>query len=432
MIHEFKVSNFLSFREEQTLSFEATSDKTFEDLYCVKKKANLRLLKMGMIYGANASGKSNVLKAIDYLRTFVLSGRKDKTMSINPPIFAFDPQYASKPTQFHLSFFIGETRYIYKLELTKEVVLYEKLEFYPGTQPAKIFERTYAEKEDIAVIEFGDKSKSGLDSKDRAIFESHIIRNISVIGAYTGVNISSPPLDEVLDWFKNRLAGIINPTADLVPRTTDLLSRNDQFKDFVLEQLRKADYNVGDIIVKDRPLLDKEKNAIDRISPFLLGGSFASTKADIQVSLNHLLKEIFFSHYTSRGKFELPFESQSEGTKRYYGLSSVMYQLFEENTIAVIDEIESSLHFDLINYFIRSFLVNSKSSQLLFTTHNIQILAEDFLRRDVIWFTEKQDDGSTVLFSYPEVRLHKNISPYNAYKIGKIGAKPELGSIYTD
>lgn len=416
MIHEFRVGNFLSFKEEQALSFEAVGDKTFEDIYCVRKKANLRLLKMGIVYGANASGKSNLLKALDYLRTLVIKRPEDKTVPIPLPQFAFDPAYQEKPTTFYLSFYVGPTRYIYSLWLNQEVIIKEQLTFYPGIQPAVAFERAYDEAEDKAHIDFGDKLS--LDAREKLILEGAVFRNSTVLAAYNKANVSAAVLSEVLRWFQEHLQELVSPEVGLAAQAAALIQREKAAKMMILEVLKRAGLNIKDVQVeKGKAILEE---------------AFQKTIGQIPNGDNMGGYKTTFLHETALGDFELPIQAESAGTQRYYGLACLLYRLRRNNAILPIDELESSLHYSLVNHFLRAFLVNTTEAQLIFTTHNIQILAEDFLRRDVIWFTEKQEDGSTELFAYTDVKLHKNISPFNAYKIGKLGAKPELGEIYMD
>jgi uncharacterized protein len=377
MIHEFKVSNFLSFKEEQTLSFEATSDKTFEDIYCVRKKANLRLLKLGIVYGANASGKSNLLKALDFLRALAVNRPDDKTRPILLPQFAFDPAYQEKPTTFYLSFFIGQNRFIYALELNREVILQEQLTFYPGTQPAIVFDRAYDEKEDKARIDFGEKL--GLDARDKLILEGAVFRNSTVLAAYNKANVSATVLTEVLAWFQGHLRQLINPNVDLTAQATALIQEEESAKMLILEALQRADLKVKDIQVEKDPELER-KNSL----------TWDTTADELQKSLSQVSERFYlryykttFLHETALGDFELPIQAESAGTRRYYGLAYLLYHLRRDNTIAIIDELDSSLHYDLVNHFLLTFLVNTTEAQLIFTTHNIQILAEDFLRRDV-------------------------------------------------
>ena len=141
MILEFKIKNFLSFKDEVTFSFEATKDKTLEDYHVVKVAEGVRLLKLGIVYGANASGKTNLLNAFDFLRDFwfnVADSKEDET-GVVP--FLLDPEKPLQPSSFKLSFYVGSTKYVYSLEITEKQVLLEKLEYYPGVQPAVVFER---------------------------------------------------------------------------------------------------------------------------------------------------------------------------------------------------------------------------------------------------------------------------------------------------
>jgi AAA15 family ATPase/GTPase len=141
--------------------------------------------------------------------------------------------------------------------------------------------------------------------------------------------------------------------------------------------------------------------------------------------------ELLFSHLTDNGEFALPEKIESRGTIRFMGIAVLLKQLLQENKIICIDEVETSLHYELLSYFIKVFLSNSeKGSQLILTTHDINLLDEDFIRRDTIWFTDKDSCGETKLTRLSSLGLHKNLSPYNAYKQGKLVKLPFLGSIY--
>jgi len=141
--------------------------------------------------------------------------------------------------------------------------------------------------------------------------------------------------------------------------------------------------------------------------------------------------ELMFKHQTDNGEFELPEELESMGTIRFMGMAIILRELLQENNIVSIDEIESSLHYELLSYFLKVFLANSeKNSQLIMTTHDINLLNEDFIRRDSVWFTDKDSCGETHLTRLSSLGLHKNLSPYNAYKQGKLVKLPFFGSIY--
>lgn len=114
-------------------------------------------------------------------------------------------------------------------------------------------------------------------------------------------------------------------------------------------------------------------------------------------------------------------------------LSVLLYKVLHEERIMIIDEIESSLHYELLSYFVRTFIASSETpSQILFTTHDLNLLNEDFIRRDTIWFTEKDEYGASRLTRLPQYGLHKNVSPYNAYRQNKLARLPFVGSQYID
>src|SRR5690606_20632360 len=127
-------------------------------------------------------------------------------------------------------------------------------------------------------------------------------------------------------------------------------------------------------------------------------------------------------------------QKESSGTKRYFGLGGSLYVLIRGSHMLCIDELETSLHPDLMKHFLQVFLMNSGRSQLLITTHNLSLMADsDFIRRDALWFSEKKDDGSVALFSaadFDTTALRKDANLINAYKTGRLGAKPNLGSPY--
>lgn len=398
MIHEFSVENFLSFRSEQILSFEATTDKAFEAFYLVDKKS-MKLLKLGLVYGANASGKTNLLLALDFLRKSVLYTKDDKTVGTGTMPFLLSPEMSQSPTHFHISFFINLTRYVYDLSMDSDKVVVEKLVYYPGTQPALVFERNYKEKEGLSYIHFGEKA--ALSTRDKIVLEGNTISNQTVLASYLVSNVYSSIIEAVVNWFKTKLLGLVSAKTRLYESTVEMISQDDLKRQFSIDALRFADLHISDIQIK------REREEV-------------AGKA----------KEIFFQHSTKEGDFLLPFSVESEGTQRYFGLTGPLSKLMDDDVVISIDEIESSLHYELVNTYLRTFLANSGNSQLLCSTHDINLLDEDFIRRDVVWFCEKGEDGSSELYPLKAFKMHKNLSILNAYKVGKLGAKPEPSQIY--
>ncbi len=421
MIASFSVYNFLSFRSEQTLSFEAFPNKDFEDLNCVEVKEGVRLLKLGVLYGSNASGKTNVLKALNFVRRFVQSSRSNKTESTGFIPFLFDDELAKQPGGFSLTFYLGKTKYIYQLKLDDTVVFYERLVYYPSTQPALVFERAYDKKLDKSIIEFG--GTAGLNSNERKLIEGFTIKNSSVIASYGKANIKRTVINDVYDWFSKEFLRIVTPRTDLFAYTCTNVEKEEKCKELILEFLQKADFNISDILFKENKLKIEEINE--------WGAQIPESDKQKIVKEGHLkVREVLFKHKTDLSEKTMPIKYQSSGTLRYYEMGGLLARLLHPGTFMMIDELENSLHTDLVTHFLKTFLANTERSQLLVTTHDIHLLGEDFLRRDSIWFTEKNQDGASELFSLLDFKLHKNLSPFNAYRVGKLGAKPQPGSIF--
>jgi len=425
MILEFKIQNFLSFKNQMTFSFEATSDKTLDDYYVAVQKDGTRILKMGMVYGANASGKSNLIEGFEFISEFIHKtppeGRNAETDFIP---FQFG-KTAKEPGRFELTFYVEDKKYRYSLVIDQEKVLEEKLLFYPGTQPAIIFERFFDSKNKISVIEFGSKIK--VSEQAREAIQLKTLKNTSVIAGYNQVNISIPEIGIVNDWFENQFLNAINPYTDLTRFSDKGVKSNPEIKKHTLDFLKEADFNIDDILFEDRS---------QEISERMLGILEKAPLTDEEITKIKKDKvfqyeETVFRHKIVEGQksvfYTMPSNMQSQGTLRYYGLAGPFYHAVKNNAFLPIDEIGSALHPLLVFHFIKEFLKESKQAQLLFTTHNISLLNEkDLLRKDAIWFTEKKKDGSTDLFSLADFNFRKELSYYKAYKIGKFGGIPEL------
>ncbi|MEM7183643.1 MAG: ATP-binding protein [Spirochaetota bacterium] len=423
MIFEFRVKNYLSFREEQVLSFEASNSSNFASQYFVEVKEGVHILKLGLIYGANAAGKSNLLQALDFLHRFVLKQRQDKSQSTGCVPFQFDPSYLDMASEFYLCFYIKETKFIYTLRLKQTHVLYEKLIYYPSNQPALVYERTFDDKTEKSVVKFG--SRIALDRSDKTLISGLTIANSSVISSFAKANVQKSIFNDVYEWFSNNFMRMILPTTDLFAWTSSRIEKDEFCKNFVLDVLAKADFNISAIDIEE-----KEISVNKQIENFIsVMDTSDDLKNEILKNKKFKTKDITFLHKTKLSQAYLSKNLESNGTLRFYGLSGILNKLLTSSCFLAIDEIENSLHHDLVAHFLKTFLLNSQNSQLLFTTHDTNLLNEDFLRRDVVWFVEKNDLGESVLFSLLDFKLHKNLSPFNAYKIGKLGAKPNLGDI---
>ncbi len=430
MIINFSVKNFKCIKDTINLSFEASKSDFLEDYYVVEPKKGLRLLKLALIYGANASGKTTILEAIDFLRNLVLNPLEKKTDRLNLSPFVFEENQQYKNTSFTLEFFHDEIKYLYNLSVNRKFINKEKLFFF-NPNKALVFERETDPDNLVTNIKFGSKISIGKERKDSLL--GNTLSNNTVLGGYLKTNFQSSILTSVLDWFGKQLKPIVFSHTPLVPFISDQFNKGLINKNIFVEILRKADFGINDI--------NFQKKEIKATKDFI---EFLVNKTNITESELEKIKEeekyesveILIGHLLNNKKYFLHLDEESAGTQRYYELSGLLGLMMKEKSIILLDELESSLHPELIKHFLLTFLVNSKQSQLITTTHHRELLMEkDMLRNDVIWFTEKKPDLSTDLFSLRDFKtsvIRKQSSIYNAYRAGKFGATPSLHDYYID
>lgn len=429
MIAEFTVENFYSIRSTQKISFEPSSDSFMFDEYTYEVKDGVRLLKVGIIYGANASGKSNVLGAIDFFKMLVLrvpKGRNDTTRAIP---FLLDETSKTKATKMSMSFYVNQLKYILSFELDKRRIYSETLTVYESIRPTKLYSRSYDPDTDSSVIEFGTNLK--MAKKNQDTIAGNTINNCSVLAAFGNSNVEKTKLNDVYDYFAKQVKDVLAPgmlLSGYVKRHLDK-DKDGNLKKFILNFLKASDFNIEDVTLhEEEELITPELEQLIQKAPI-----------DDEAKLEMLKKgkitntELAFTHKAGNGLYELSEEYESNGTMRFLGMAVILNFLLKKNQFVPIDEVETSIHYELLSYFIKVFLANSnQTSQMLLTTHDINLLNEEFIRRDTIWFTDKDEQGQTNVVRLSTLGLHKNLSPYNAYKQGKLVKLPFLGSQYFD
>jgi len=417
-------------RDEQTLSFIPTNDDTSRDIYTEEVADGVSLLKIGCIYGSNASGKTNILKALDFFTQFMINDDLNKGDEIGVVPFLLDDVSRQERTQFEMTFYLNREKYRLNLVLDDKVIYEETLQVYSSVQPTLLYKRTYNAEKDATDIVFG--GKVGLVKKSREAIEGNTFNKRTVIAAFGKSNVEKSRLNLVYDFFSQRIAPIMYPQSSLMGFTKRRITkdRDGKLKKFILHFLKASDFNISDIAIHE-----EEVSITPEMELMIKNTSGMPEKAKEEILKKGTLRsdEMFFVHHTSNGDKELGEELESRGTKRYMGLATILYDLLVHGVILPIDEIETSIHYELLSYFIKVFLVNSKrGGQLIVSTHDINLLDEDYIRRDVIWFTDKNDCGETQLIRLSTLGLHKTLSVYNAYKQEKLVDLPFLDSIYMD
>lgn len=429
MIAEFTVENFYSIRSTQKISFEPSSDSFMSDEYTYEVKDGVRLLKVGIIYGANASGKSNVLGAIEFFKMLVLrvpKGRNDTTRAVP---FLLDETSKAKTTKMSMSFYVNQLKYILSFELDKKRIYTETLTVYESIRPTKLYSRSYDPDTDSSVIEFGTNLK--MAKKNQDAIAGNTINNCSVLAAFGNSNVEKTKLNDVYDYFAKQVKDVLAPgmlLSGYVKRHLDK-DKDGDMKKFILNFLKASDFNIEDVTLhEEEELITPELEQVIQKAPIN-----DDAKSEMLKKGKITNTELTFTHRAGDGLYELSEEYESNGTMRFLGMAVILNFLLKKNQFVPIDEVETSIHYELLSYFIKVFLANSnQTSQMLLTTHDINLLNEEFIRRDTIWFTDKDEQGETNVVRLSTLGLHKNLSPYNAYKQGKLVKLPFLGSQYFD
>ncbi len=424
MLIEFSVTNFLSFGEKQTLSMVADKAKKLEETHTFQPigKAKLpRLLHAAGVYGANASGKSNLLRAMKVMREIVLSSAKDSQageliQGIMPHALSED-----KPTEFEIIFIANDVRYQYGFAATQQRITEEWLFAFPSGRSQQWLSRVYnVDSQEYqwfinATQVKGERELWKKSTRDNALFLS------------TAAQLNSEQFTSILGWFRQNLR-VIGTTDKISPFKTFDLCKSSTGKEKVLQFMNAADISINDIELTEKSLED-----------FLSKTSFPAAREQFLQSLKdkgdeglQIPPEIKFLHQTSDGRsFQLPLHRESTGTRRLFGNAGVWLNVLEQGQVICIDELESSLHPLLTRYLVSLFhnpAMNQHHAQLIFTTHDATILDNELLRRDQIWFVEKDADQATQLYPLSDFSPRKDEALQKGYLQGRYGALPYISS----
>lgn len=420
MLIEFKAENFRSIRDEVTFSLLASSDRSLEgnliELDALKK--NDRLLKSAVIYGANASGKSNVLLAISNLQKLVMTSVKNQEGDLLPfEPFKLTPEWMSKPSKYSVFFVKNNTRYKYTVSFNKTKVIDEELYYYPSNREALIFERRNT-------TEF----KFTTDKRIQNDISKRTLDNVLYLS-----NSAQQNYDKTLEafkWFREDLkiigARTLSEHGDLTIR---MLNQDDNSKKAILRSLEGADLGLIDISANIENI-----NPDDLPAEILnqLPRSFDTTNGKLQViEINtfHRAKDENGKEHNIQFDFN---KEESEGTKRFFSLIGPWLNALQNGHVLFVDELELKLHPMLSEHLVRLFHdkgYNKNNAQLIITTHNTNLLNDEIFRRDQIWFTEKDPNaGNTNLYSLLEFQVRKDQNILKGYLMGRYGALPFISS----
>lgn len=421
MIRDFWVKNYLSIRNKQELIFVAKGPSSE---LVTEVSEGVFLYKLGILYGSNASGKSNMLIALNEVFRLLVLQKSDATQRINGSI----PFVLTKdePTQMHVSFYANSIRYDYDVEFNDKYILKENLYYYPNKAKALFYERIFVSDNLQAEIKFGSSLR--LLVKTQESIRENTLNNHSVLSVCmkTALKEDIAPFNTLHSWIMDNYHDVDGDGEKGLVEILKVAYSNPKKCKFYNTMLQKADLNILEYrpIIEDRFLPNEFRERIQKEN---------IPEEMKEVLLKPTSDSVTFVNHSVDGDFDIPLRLQSKGTQKYIRILEALYDMITSDHVYYLDELGEDLHYDLLYYYLNVFIFNSEKSQLIITSQETTLLSQDLINenRGVVWFVEKNKETASSEYSRGDsLGLHKNLSLYNSYRIGRLGAKPELGSIF--
>ena len=438
MLIQFSVKNYRSFREEQTLSLVAGKDGAHLDSL-INCEGKLRLSKVASIYGANASGKSNLVKAMKAMRDLILVSATQMNLSdrikfVSP--FRLDTSTVQEPSRFEITLLIEGDIFVYGFSATKEQVHDEWLFVQPqGKRSSKWLQRSRDKASGVTSWAFRGPLK-----KEAGLLKGKTRDNGLVLSRAAELNIEA--VTPLYLWFRKMFWSfdLSDPPTGLRQLTAERMNEDEEFLNRVIRFIREADFGIDSLSVKEGEWLqsvpdDAPKELHELREVFVNLQKLVSSEKVVRFSITT-------EHSLNDGETQIPFsleEDESNGTQRFFALAGPILSALSNGDLLVIDEIDCSMHPLLTRKVVDLFQSpeeNTKGAQLVFATHDSSLMDPTLLRRDQIWLTEKRANGATELFSLydfgSDSRPRKDTAFEKNYLAGRYGAVPDFGPFFED
>ena len=438
MLIQFKLSNFRSFNEEQTLSMVAAGgrDKTHPDNFIAPEtvgSAKFRLLKTAAIYGANASGKSNLIKALRAMRKFVLESAT--RMNEGDPVrcaapFRLASESKTRPSTFEITVVIAQVRYVYGFSVTSQQVEEEQLVVHPAaTSKGQCwFHRRF----DVSAAKHQWEFSGPLNAFGK-VLEERTRQNGLALSRGAEQNIAE--LRPLFLWLRDE-AVVMDLSVEPIGFVLDIASqilKDPVFKERVERMVNEADLGLDAVVVEERQKATKDvlptfddSEETKEFSGFL--AKMWSIQGEFGTNIRTIHKG---SEPDLREEFNF-FSDESKGTQRFFALTGTMLSALDNGGLIVADEFDCSMHPLLTRKLVELFNskeANQRGAQLIFATHDVSLLNPALFRRDQLWIVEKNAAGASQLFSLHDFRPQpRTIEAFwRGYLAGRYGGIPKFG-----
>ncbi|MFN9748569.1 MAG: AAA family ATPase [Burkholderiales bacterium] len=420
MLFEFSVSNFRSILTRQALSLVASGDSTHaQGNTAPTESKDLRLLRSAVIYGPNAAGKSNLLKGLQALQWLVQNSSSGLQEGQRLPVAPFMLSTASRsePTAFEIMFAVGGTRFHYGVELTTERVTKEWLVAYPLGRPQRWFEREFKRENGGTTWWFGPNFKG--ESKQRQVWQNSTRSNALFLS--TAVQLNNEQLRPVFDWIVHKLI-VLALGIDFNPFLSLEMLKLEETRQRLMQFISAAGVEI------DRLEL-REEEGLASVVPLV--ANVPGLVIPPQAAVAQKVLRVVAWHKASDGSDDVAFDlsEESDGTRKLFEFAGGWLRALDSGATLFVDELDRSLHPKLTHYLVQLFnsKTNRNNAQLVFTTHDTTLLDPDLLRRDQVWFVEKNPQRASHLYSLLEFSPRKDEGLERGYLKGRYGAIPLIG-----
>lgn len=417
MLIEFRVANFRSFKAEQTFSMVAEPFAELRESNTFRSglKGFSPFLRSAAIYGPNAAGKTNLLRAVEFMQQMVVhSATQTAGAQTTYCPHKLSAATCSAPSEFQVTFAERSTRYEYGFALSADRIEREWLIEYAAPRGRTLFDRQYNGRKRSYDYKFsphlrGQRTLWSEATRPDALFLS------------TAIQLNSSQLTPVFEWFNKRLVVIVG-NRRLNPDLTINLLEQEGGKERLLPFLQEADLGIVD--------LQMQREAVP-MGGLVLGSGPAGVLLHQRQGRAHPdLVRVTLSHWNERKEqIVLDFADESSGTQLLFRAAGAWLNVFERGEVLLFDEIDTSLHPLLTRYLIQKFHspeTNPRNAQLIFSTHNTSLLTQDILRRDQVWFVEKDVHGASTLYPLTDFSPRNDEALERGYMRGRYGALPIL------
>jgi hypothetical protein len=421
MLIEFSVTNYRSFLTTQSLTLTANSATELrEENSFISPVSNLpRLLRSAVVYGPNAAGKTNLVQAIAFMKRFILSSAKEsqKGEKIDATQFLFNQQSSRNSSEFEVLFIQDGIRYQYGFAVNSERVTGEWLFAYPEGRAQKWFERNFDPETQNDIWYFGPKFTG-----HRKVWQEATRSNALFLS--TAIQLNNEQLKPVFNWFDHKLH-VIDQGENISPGFSANECEKEEKKKKILKFMNASDPSITDIFLEKKEFsmedlpAEMPKHLKEEISRDLDGKKLTS---------------LFFMHLSSdKGEdVLLEFSEESAGTCKLFALAGPWLDVLDKGLVLFVDELDTSLHPHLVRFLLNLFHnpeTNRHNAQLIFTTHDTTVLDQTLMRRDQVWFVEKDAENATRLYPLSDYKPRKGEALQKGYLYGRYGALPFPGEL---